>query len=280
MSSQVDPTITQQTAPAAAAPAVDWKSSLSEDLRGEKSLSDFKDVSAMAKSYVETKKMMGDAVRLPKTDAPPEDWDKFYARLGRPEAPDKYEFKRPQLAEGAKYDEEMETAFKGLAHKAGLHPRQAQSLLEGYNAMQAERLQKYTGQMEEGVNSLKKEWGQNYDKNLSVATRAVKELGGDELIAMLDETGLGNHPTLIKLFSRLGQDMTEDTFVVGDTASGAGAKTPADIEAELAAIRTGKDSHYMDKFDNPLKQAAMRQVEQLTEQLLAMRGMANANQGS
>lgn len=195
----------------------DWRASLPEEMRSEKSLETFKDIPSLAKSYIETKKMMGGAVAMPKADAKPEDWDAFYTRLGRPESPDKYELKRPESPAGGKWDENLEKEFKIVSHASGLQPRQAQSLLDWFNKTQSEHVANYTKSMEEGVGKLKTEWGAKFDERVSVASRAVKELGGDELKTMLEETGLGNNPILIKVFAKIGESMAESTFVTGDT---------------------------------------------------------------
>ena len=81
----------------AGSPAViDWKASLSEDLRNDPSLASINDVASLAKGYVHGQKMIGaDKIVIPKDDASPDEMNEFYNRLGRPE---KYEITKPQLA--------------------------------------------------------------------------------------------------------------------------------------------------------------------------------------
>lgn len=250
-------------------PTTDWRSGLPEDLKGSPSLEKFKDIPSLAKSYTELEKMTGSAIKVPKSDKA-EEWDAFYSRLGRPETPDKYEFKRPALPENVKYDEEMETAFKSMAHKAGLHPRQAQALLEGYNEISAGRITGFTKSMEEGVSKLKTEWGGSFDKNIGLATRAVKELGGDELTSMLEETGLGNHPILIKLFAKLGESMSEDTVILGDQNVQDTNSRDA-IQMRINAIRNDPKHPYNDRnATHGAHEAAIREVSGLYEKLASM----------
>lgn len=202
------------TAPAAVVsqdPAAqpDWRAGLPEELRSEKSLESFKDIPSLAKSFVETKKSMGNAIRIPKADAKPEEWDAYYTKTGRPESPDKYEFTRPQLAEGAKYDEDLEKEFRTMAHKAGLQPRQAQVVLDSYNEFSAKRMQAIAPQWAESEAKLKTEWGAKYDKNMAIALEAVKENGGDGYREFLDNSGVGNHPEQIKFVAAMGQKIAE-----------------------------------------------------------------------
>jgi hypothetical protein len=87
-----------------AAPATNWKASLPEDLRKEKSLEAIQDVSSLAKSYVDAEKIVGGSIRIPKEGADQKEWDAFYSKLGRPESPEKYEVKRPMLKDGVSWD--------------------------------------------------------------------------------------------------------------------------------------------------------------------------------
>lgn len=55
--------------------------------------------------------------------------------------------------------------------------------------------------------------------------RVMKKYGDDkELRQMLDETGWGDHPGLVKLIARIGRDMREDKLVSGQPGAG-GKKT-------------------------------------------------------
>ena len=107
----------------AQAPA-DWKSGLPEDIRNDPSIADIKDVSAMAKSYINGQKLIGkNRISLPGEGATDEEISAFHSQLGRPEKSNLYDFgERPALPDGLEYDEGFETAYKDLAFKAGLNP--------------------------------------------------------------------------------------------------------------------------------------------------------------
>lgn len=255
---------TALTAPPEGGAPQDWRTSLPEDIRGEESIKNFKDVADLTKGFIETKKLVGNATKIPKADAKPEEWDTFYSKLGRPESPDKYDFKLP---EGITADEALMKEFRTAAHASGLQPRQAQGLLDWFNKNQGERMASYTKTMEEGVGKLKGEWGGKFDEKLSVASRAVKELGGDELISLLEETGLGNHPTLVKFFAKLGESTMEDKIIVGDTSSGDQQSKDA-ILMKIAEIQNDP-KHPVNDIRAPYdeRQAAIRQLSELYKQL-------------
>lgn len=256
---------------ASTTPPQDWRTSLPEDMRADKSFESFKDIGSFAKSFLDTKRMVGDAIRMPKADAPPEEWNKIYDRLGRPESPEKYEIKRPELPEGTPYDEDAEKSYKTWAHEAGLNPRQAQALFDKYTAFQTEKISNYTKEMETGVTELKKEWGGDYDKRIGLAQRAVNEVAGEDVKKLLGDTGLGNHPVLIKFFSELGSQMGEAALILGNEQINAGGVDA--IQAKIDAIRNDPNHPYQNpKATQKSHEAAILEMNKLYEQLTAAKG--------
>jgi hypothetical protein len=250
--------------------AQDWRATLPPEMQSEKSLEKFKGVGDVAKAYTELEKKMGSAIKIPGSDAKPEELDQFYSKLGRPESPDKYEFKLPDLPEGIGHDEEMQAAFKSMAHKAGLSPRQAQILMDEYSAVQLKRITEFQNADKQTVEVLKKEWGADYEKNLGLAQRAVMEAGGQALKDELDATGLGNSPLLAKHFASLGAKTAESTLIIGDTQVG---MSEADVLAKIHEIQNDPKHPYNNTRAEPrLREAAFQQMTKLHEQALAARG--------
>jgi hypothetical protein len=275
---------TTLTAPAGGAPnngapngapeggAQDWRASLPEEIRGEESIKNFKDVADLTKGFIETKKLVGNATKIPKADAKPEEWDAFHAKLGRPESADKYEIKVP---EGAKWDDATDVKVKELFFKAGLPPRQAQALVDGYNAMQTEQLAAYTKSLETGLAEITKD-----PKNVEIAIATVKEFGPEGFKEFLDNPmmgNLGNHPLLVKFAINAGNQITElrnqikalkgeDKYVDGDASTDQGARDA--ILLKIAEIEDDPKSLIYDlRAPYNLRQAALRQRDKLYEQL-------------
>lgn len=201
--------------PAPAAPA-DWRSAIPEDVRSHPALSSFKDVGALAKSYVEAQKMIGGSVRIPGPNAKPEEVAAFRAKLGVPESPDKYELRVNESVRGI-LDEKIVGGFRQAAHKLGIPPQAAQGLLDWYSNVLAEGQRSIVQQAKVTEAELKAEWGDAlYDRNIALAQRVVREMGGDELMMFLDQTGLGNSVPLIKMLARVGHLLAEDGHVPGE----------------------------------------------------------------
>jgi hypothetical protein len=143
-----------------------------------------------------------------------------------PAAPEKYEFKAP---EGTEYDPGILDAFSSAAKEADLSQEAAQMLIEKMAPALAAR---QVGQVE----AIHKEWleassadkefgGEKLQENLGVARKALDAFGTPELRSLLDTTGLGNHPEVIRLLFKAGKAISEDTFTSGRKVESSGGAT-------------------------------------------------------
>jgi hypothetical protein len=69
--------------------------------------------------------------------------------------------------------------------------------------------------------------GTNFDANVQTAQRALARFGSPELTGLLNSTGLGNHPALVKAFVQIGKQIREDNPDYG--ASGGARKSNAEV---------------------------------------------------
>jgi len=140
---------------------------------------------------------------------------------GQPQgAPDDYaDFK---LADGAELDAEVLTSFKGIAKELGISQEAAQKLLDLQGQLDSKRMQALEAAQAEqsqrwadAVKADKELGGENYDKTVETAIKAVEKFGSPELRSLLNETGIGNHPELVKFCHRIGKALSEDSLVMG-----------------------------------------------------------------
>ena len=166
-------------------------------------------------------------------------------------APQAYELKRPDLPEGIPWDEGFEKAALPIAQGLGLTPQQLQGLVDFYAGHQAEAFAAAgrVRQLEEtrATEALRAEWGPDYTVKLSQAARAARYFGGEELVNLLNETGLGNNPQLIRAFERAGALLGEDTL---RGATGASAQATAPTDAMRKARELMQKPGYL-KRDHP-----------------------------
>ena len=244
--------------------ATDWKASLSEAIRSDKSLENIKDIEGLAKSYVHAQKMVGaDKIPVPNKYATDKDWDAVYEKLGRPKSADGYKFDLPQ---DKKVDEVSLKEFSTQAHKLGLLPGQAQGMVKFYNEMTAKSLQDADGKAlaarEASEKALKQEFGQAYDQKVTQAATLAKSVGATDILNrnLEDGTKLGDHPDMIKVFAQLASKMGEDSIV---QASGPTYLTPSQIEKQIGEL-TQTGSAYWDK-NHPNHTVAVQEVLALRE---------------
>ena len=227
--------------------APDWRESLPGELRADKTLADFKDVGALAKSYVETKRLVGDAVRVPKPDAKPEDIAAFRRKLGVPESPDKYDVKLPEMPKDFPAWNETHVAdFKTAAHKAGLTPSQVQAVVQWYagNQLQvrgSESSAAVTRAKEAEaacIAELEKTWGPQgglpWKRELGRAWNTTKVLFGTDTPEGEMFEMHGNNPKLLIKLAQLATELGEDRFIDGDNAV---AADDATISAQIEETR-------------------------------------------
>lgn len=221
----------------------------------------------MLQSYQGLEKLVGNPdarLTVPGEDATDDDWSALYSKLGRPENKDGYEFAMPEgLPEDFNYSEDLRDGMRAWAHEAGLSPRQAQRLHDGYVKHMADVQSNRAAEMQqahtEAVNNLKREWGGKYDQNVELAARAAETIGGNDMLGLL-EAGLGNNPIMIKALAKVGEMLGEDSLV------GGGDATISDARSEIN--RLSSDADFITKLtdrDHPGHDAAVKKWAELHE---------------
>ena len=144
--------------------------------------------------------------------------------------PEMYEFKAP---EGKEYDNAVLEPFAEAAREANLTQDAAQKILDRMAPALAARQQEQVAAVRTGwleSSRTDKEFGgEKLQENLSAAKRALDSYAAPEFRKLLDDTGLGNHPEVIRMLVRVGKSMNEDSFVSG----GAAFKGTHDLAAKL-----------------------------------------------
>lgn len=135
-----------------------------------------------------------------------------------------------KLAEGT--DEKTLAPFIELAGKHKLSQEAAQALYDFDVSRQAqmrkafqESVQAEQKKLVEAVKAdpvLKGTKPGEFEANIALANKAVVKFGGSELQKLLDSTGLGDHPVVVRLFYSIGKAMAEDKV------SGSSSGTPQD----------------------------------------------------
>ena len=257
------------------APSEDWKASLPEDIRDNQLIHNANSIESLAKTAIHAQSMIGaDKLAIPGKWANEDDWNNVYTKLGKPEDAQGYKL---EVKEGTQVDKDIESWYRGLAHKAGLNDRQANTIFQEYMAKEAELKAANAPPSPEDVEiikgeaeiALKKEWGKAFDTRMNEAKGVLTEFAPKDFDQLLTKDGvpLGNDPVFIKTLANIGNyinsKLGEDKMV--------GSKqppqyTPADAEKEIAALRGDPrdGGPYWDK-KHPDHMRTVQQVQELME---------------
>lgn len=149
-------------------------------------------------------------------------------------APESYaEFTLP---EGISLDKAALEGFTPLAKDLNLSQEQAQKVVDLYAQKMLPQIQQafadQKAQMVEGwlQASIKDQdiGGARFDASVSTARKALDAFGTPALKAALDESGLGNHPELIRLLANIGNRISEDA-TASTTSATTGSRSAAEI---------------------------------------------------
>lgn len=144
-------------------------------------------------------------------------------------APEAYEFAAP---EGHVLDEGVIGKFSEVARELNLSQANAQKVLDTMAPAIAERqqaaLQTMTAEWAETSKADKEFGGEKLTENLVLAKTALDKFATPEFTKLLNDTGLGNHPEVLRVFVRAGKAISADNVVTGKSAP-----APADRLAAL-----------------------------------------------
>lgn len=127
-----------------------------------------------------------------------------------------------KLPDGVTMPPEAFTEFKATAKELGLTQDQAQKVAElGVKQAQTFATQLATAQQEAvekwaaDTKADKEIGGDKLPENLAVAKKALDTFGSPELKTLLNKSGLGNNPEVIRFFVKAGKAISEDRIVTG-----------------------------------------------------------------
>jgi len=243
----------QQAAPAVAvaetAP-INFLESLPEDLRSEPSLRNFTDPATLAKSYVHAQRMIGaDKVVIPGQSATPDEWRAVYQKLGAPQEPGGYELEQTEV-----FDETSFDAFRNKAYELGLSNKQAAEIAGLYQEQVNNGRQVLEQRAEEvrfsGEQELRQQFGDHFDQRLEMARSASQTVMSEDDLKIFSEVQLadgrllGDHPAIVRAFTKVAELLGEDNLVGETTEIVMSSQDARQRYNEVVA----QGSPYWDKF--------------------------------
>lgn len=134
-------------------------------------------------------------------------------------APESYE--QFNVPEGLSLEGERLESFTNYAKSMNMTQQQAQEAIDMHTSIINQMIQENVS----AVQAEQKEWikatqndseygGAKLKENLAMGRRALETYGSPELTKLLNQTGLGNHPEVNRLFINIGKTLSEDNSLV------------------------------------------------------------------
>ena len=227
-----------------------WTNNLPEDSAAYKdTLSKYKSVPDMAKALANANALIGKKLGVPNEKSSPEEVAAFRRSLGVPDSIDEYKFAPDALPEGMTWDDNNVKNYAEIAHKHNIPPSAMKALVTEHAKMEHFKMQGMQAQIEkqhvEAVNTLKKEWGGEFEKNIGLAKQAAKIAGVNA-----NSQGFAD-PEVVRGFVRMAQMMSEDK--VGRSMSGSEFMTGS---ARAKDIMTNPDNTWHKRYMEGDREAA------------------------
>lgn len=143
-------------------------------------------------------------------------------------APEKYEIALP---EGYALDEATFSKAEPVLRELNLTNEQATKLASVIAEVRASEAEAFVQQVQEWGNATAADseiGGKALQESLTAGRRALATHGTPELKALLDNTGLGNHPEVVRFFTRIGKTIPVEDKVVNGERSGSSTKSFAE----------------------------------------------------
>lgn len=239
-----------------------------KDILNDKVFKDVPNAAALAKGYAHAQRMIGgEKVTVPGKNATDEDWEAFYKKLGRPDTPDDYEAPEKGLPEGVEVNEDARKKLFQAAYSMGLNKQQAARLYRHYaeSVGEAAKQSQEAAQQrrEAALNQLKSEFGEAFDQNIAMAQNAIRELGGEELLNSLVESGYADDPAMVRFAHNVGRMLATDEITGGGRNQGF-VLSPDDARRKINSMLGDETFQrvYRDK-NHPGHAEAVREMQEM-----------------
>ncbi len=213
-----------------------------QEIKDSKSLSNFKDINGLAKSYVNLERKLGS----PKE---PENYN-----------PDDYTYNLPKDYEA---NSDLMGLVKDKSIELGIKPEAFKQLVETFTGKESEILQQSKLDNETKINnlqeSLKQDWGNSYDTNLKIAEDTFKRFATED-----DQEGFAELPPESQL--AVAKIMHNVSKQIGESRQGKVANQITNPQETLDSIYNNTSHAYWDNA-HPDHNNAVNTVMAINKQL-------------
>ena len=161
-------------------------------------------------------------------------------------APETYEFNDKVADAPDVLDPEVLTAFGEVAKELDLPQEAAQKVLDKVapvmQARQAAVVEQVKVDWANESQADKEFGGESLKDNLEIAKSSLNAFGTDALKSLLQESGLGNHPEVIRFMYRAGKAISEDSYVGNSEGAMGKSNAPRDFNGIANALYSNQQN--------------------------------------
>ena len=114
-------------------------------------------------------------------------------------------------------------ALKPTFKELGLDSAKAQKLVEVFAKGEQARSAKQSAEWVAAIKADPQMGGEKLQATAKAANAGAKWAGGEKFLAVLESSGLGNHPDVVRAMAKIGGSLKEDTVAGGSAASTKGS---------------------------------------------------------
>ena len=154
-------------------------------------------------------------------------------------APEKYDdFIAP---EGTELDPAVAGAFAEVARELNLPQGKAQMLIDKVSPIMAARqMEQFEAQRQEWHNQSSADpefGGAKLPESKVFVARAMKEFSTPEFTKLINDSGFGNHPELVRFMVKAGKAISEEKIITGGVAASTGIRSAADTLYPASSVK-------------------------------------------
>jgi len=260
--SEATPEQAPEPTPEAAEADTGWRDTI-DDADTRKLADRYTSPAAMAKALRDANVELSSRVKIPGEDASEDDMSRYRKQLGVPEAPGDYNLTVPEhMPQDLFQSEEVQgrmNQFTEAMHKAGAPSAVVDAAFQWYWQQESDAMAAQaktdTEFAEAAEGQLRREWGDDYEGNLNIATKYIDQTGSSDLLQMELKDGslLASNPAFLRLAAEAGRQNSESRAQMGLYGQEAGAdaqKQYDELTEQIYTAHSAGDSAKAQRLDN------------------------------
>lgn len=205
----------------------------------------FTDLAALAKGGLDLRKASSQRegwVKLPGDKATDEEKAAWRKAVGLPEGPEGYGLALDKAEAEAdpeavdRFGRLLKVAFDNGAPKGAMA-----AIVEWYNSenrtIATRELEAWNTAVAQGEQKLRQQWGADYEANAALAARALQHFGGPDVLKLMEQAKVANHPDVMRMFAQIGRMTAESVPSIAQPRQ----QSVDDLEALKAEKRKRED---------------------------------------